>query len=390
MNDQVYDYAIVGGGFFGSILASHLARNGARVLLCERGPDLLLRASLVNQARVHNGYHYPRSILTALRSRVNFPRFVAEYRECIDSSFESYYAVARRHSKVTSSQFAIFMKRIGAPIDVAPDGIRKMFDASHIEDVFRVTEYAFDAVRLRQHCWTRLHAAGVDVWLDSRVQSVRTDEGALRLAIARGPAETSVRARRVLNCAYSDINGLLRGSNLRPLRLKHELTELCLITMPEPLRNMAVTVMCGPFFSVVPFPSRQLHTLSHVRYTPHCWWHDDEHTTRGAYEYFQQAPRCSQFPHMIRDASRYLPALRDARQVDSLWEVKTILPRSEVDDGRPILMFNHPDLPGLTSIMGAKIDNIYDAISECDGAGPEGGTNAEGGPVSLCGSAAPR
>src|SRR5262245_39820454 len=93
-----YDHVVVGGGFFGRVLRSHLARAGGRTLLCERGPDLLLRASFANQARVHNGYHYPRSILTALRSRVNFPRFVSEFSECIDSSFEACYAVPRRYS----------------------------------------------------------------------------------------------------------------------------------------------------------------------------------------------------------------------------------------------------------------------------------------------------
>ena len=44
--------------------------------------------------------------------------------------------------------------------------------------------------------------------------------------------------------------------------------------VPEPLREMALTVMCGPFFSLVPYPSRGLHSFSHVRYTPHYQWHD--------------------------------------------------------------------------------------------------------------------
>ena len=371
MNDPVYDHVIVGGGFFGSILGSHLARRGARILVCERGPDLMLRASFVNQARVHNGYHYPRSILTALRSRVNFPRFVAEFPECVDSTFDAYYAIPRRHSKVTAAQFAIFMRRIGAPIEIAPEKIKRFFDSTLVENVFRVTEYAFDAVRLRQVCWKRLHATGVEVRVDTRVDAVRPRGDHIEVELVRGTTVKSVRARRVLNCTYSEINGLLRGSALRPLRLKHELTEMCLVSMPEPLRRIAVTVMCGPFFSVMPFPSRHLHTLSHVRYTPHCSWQDDEHTQMNAYEYFERAAKCSHFPHMIRDASRYLPALRDARYVESLWEVKTVLPQSEVDDGRPILIYRHSDLAGLTTIMGAKIDNIYDAISEYD-AGAQG------------------
>ena len=89
-----YDAIIIGGGFFGCTLALHLHRKyKLKVVILERDRDLLQRASFANQARVHNGYHYPRSILTALRSRVNFPRFVSDYTDCVADSFDAYYAV---------------------------------------------------------------------------------------------------------------------------------------------------------------------------------------------------------------------------------------------------------------------------------------------------------
>src|SRR6187402_885119 len=98
-----YDVAVVGGGFFGCELASHLALSSKRVCLLEQGDDLLKRASYVNQARVHNGYHYPRHLLTALRSHVNFAQFVAEYADCVVDSFDKYYAIARRFTKVNAA-----------------------------------------------------------------------------------------------------------------------------------------------------------------------------------------------------------------------------------------------------------------------------------------------
>src|SRR5207245_10217691 len=82
---------VVGGGFFGCALALALRERGQRVTLIEREPDLLQRASALNQARVHGGYHYPRSILTGLRSRVNCPRFLADFPGCVDRSFRHYY-----------------------------------------------------------------------------------------------------------------------------------------------------------------------------------------------------------------------------------------------------------------------------------------------------------
>src|SRR5262249_5036370 len=175
----------------------------------------------------------------------------------------------------------------------------------------------------------------------------------------RGSTSRVVIANLVLNCTYSRLNHVLSASNADPIPAKHELTELALVQPPEALGGAAVTVMDGPFFSLMPYPSagRGLHTLSHVRYTPHYNWHDQPNqpvvdllTTRGA----------TRFDHMVRDAARYLPAMRDTRHVDSLWEVKTVMPRSEKDDSRPILLRRCAEHPSLITVLGAKIDSVYD------------------------------
>jgi glycine/D-amino acid oxidase-like deaminating enzyme len=58
------DAIVIGGGFYGCEIALELVRLGfEKVVLVEREPGLLRRASFVNQARIHNGYHYPRAYL---------------------------------------------------------------------------------------------------------------------------------------------------------------------------------------------------------------------------------------------------------------------------------------------------------------------------------------
>ena len=52
--------------------------------------------------------------------------------------------------------------------------------------------------------------------------------------------------------------------------------------------------------------------------------------------------------------------MRGAMHLHSLWETKTVLPRSAGDDGRPILVRQHHDATGLISVLGAKIDSVYD------------------------------
>lgn len=360
------DILVVGGGFFGCSLASFLAQSGKKVLLCEREEHFLSRASYCNQARVHNGYHYPRSILTALRSRINFPQFIKDYPECIDSSFAHYYAVPRKFSKVSARQFSLFMERIKAPIRPAPAEIRRLFNRDLIEDVFLVTEYAFDAVKLKNLVEARMQKAGVEIWRQAEVNRLELENNdRIRAHIDHQGNRRELVIGQVLNCTYSNINHLLTNSRVPRIKLKQEITEMALVEPPDIFRDKAVTVMCGPFFSAMPFPPKGLHTLSHVRYTPHCSWVEGPDTEyQSAYEIFSRYPQQSSFEHMRHDAVRYLPCLGQSRQVGSLWEVKTVLPQSEVDDSRPILFKRIETMPGLFCIMGGKIDNIYDAYEE--------------------------
>ena len=138
-----YDAVIVGGGIVGCSLTRYLKANLDKVLILERESTILQRASYANQARVHNGYHYPRSLRTALRSRLNFPRFVEEYRDCIEQSFAMYYGIGKLFSKVTAAQFKTFCQRINAPLEPAPKEIKSLFNRDLVEEVFLVQEYAF-------------------------------------------------------------------------------------------------------------------------------------------------------------------------------------------------------------------------------------------------------
>jgi len=302
---------------------------------------------------------------------VNFPRFTEEYRDCVDSAFDKYYAIARRFSKVTGDQFATFCKRIGAPAEPAPKAVRRLFARELIEDVFLVREYAFDADKLAARFQADMLAAGVIVRVDATATSVRPDGECLALSFDGGSSSQTITARHVFNCTYSLINMVLGASGLPTIPLKHEFTEMALVSVPEPVQAMGVTVMCGPFFSVMPFPARRLHSFSHVRYTPHYAWQD----RAGAPPRNTGAAMSggSNFMRMQRDAQRYMPILEECEYVDSLWETKTVLPSSEVDDSRPILFKRDHGLPNLTCIMGGKIDNIYDVLAELEHVRLQGG-----------------
>jgi glycine/D-amino acid oxidase-like deaminating enzyme len=363
------DAVVVGAGVFGCALAIQLRKQGHSVLLVERENQPLERASFNNQARVHQGYHYPRSMLTAMRSRINFARFVDDYGDCVDQSRPAYYAVARSFSKVNAYQFQRFCQCIGAVARPAPKNIKALFHHKLIEAVYHVEEPVFDANRLRERLLGELSHSRVQLYTNFEVVKIRRDPDAMRVSIRHIDSperEEAVSAKLVLNCTYSSLNEVLRHSDMETYMLKHELTEMALVSLPDPLSDLCITVMDGPFFSLMPFPPRgPLHTLSHVRYTPHySWWErvaSDRSLPRGTSWPQMVKERQSNFRYMRADAARYLPSLAQAEHHDSIWEIKTLLPRSETDDSRPILFAFNKQHESVISILGGKVDNLYDA-----------------------------
>ncbi len=366
--DSTVDAVIIGGGFYGSAIAIYLAKQRGlkRIVLVERESALLTRASYNNQARVHNGYHYPRSFTTAHRSRVNQPRFVRDWPEAMKQDFTKLYAIARRNSKVTAKQFVRFCKEIGAKIEPADQSLHQLFEPRLIEEVFLVEEYAFDSSKLASWAESELRACGVEVRFETRVTAIsKGDHALLKVTMReRDGSEAEISSRYVFNCTYSGLNQFAGDFPGTQTKLKQEITEMALMQVPTVLKELGITVMDGPFFSLMPFPARGLHTLSHVRYTPHMHWNDQRNI--DPYQRLHDYEHATRVERMIRDVARYLPAVQDAQYVDSLFEVKTVLLKNEGDDGRPILFEKHEELPGCYSVLGGKIDNIYDVLEKLD------------------------
>lgn len=367
IEDSIQDAVIIGGGFYGAAIAIYLAqqRGLKRITLIERESTLLSRASYNNQARVHNGYHYPRSFTTAYRSRVNLPKFVRDWPDAVKQDFTKLYAIARRNSKVTAKQFERFCREIGAEIQPADSTLRALFEPRLIEDVFLVEEYAFDSTKLAHWAAQELKESGVQIRLESRVTAILNGQDRLQVITQPNHGhEELISSRYVFNCTYSGLNQFKGNFLGTKTGLKHEITEMALMQMPTALEGFGITVMDGPFFSMMPFPARGLHTVSHVRYTPHLHWDDQQNL--DPYQKLKQYERATRVDRMVRDIGRYLPAALDAKYIDSLFEIKTVLVKNESDDGRPILFEKHSELPGCYSVLGGKIDNIYDVLEKLD------------------------
>jgi hypothetical protein len=75
-----------------------------------------------------------------------------------------------------------------------------------------------------------------------------------------------------------------------------------------------------------------------------------------------EAEDSSAFLRMKLDALRYVPAIGEIEYQDSIFVDKAILTSSELDDARPVLIHEAGKKGRYLSILGSKIDTVYDAV----------------------------
>lgn len=103
-----YDKIIIGAGLYG-LYSAHLCGNlKESILVLEYDDAPFKRATFINQARVHNGYHYPRSFSTAIKSAHYFKRFNDDYGFSILTKFDQVYATSSEFSWSDAKQFQKF------------------------------------------------------------------------------------------------------------------------------------------------------------------------------------------------------------------------------------------------------------------------------------------
>ena len=91
---------VVGGGWYGAHLSLALIKAGADVELWEAADALFTGASGANPARLHQGFHYPRSRLTRAACQDHAEAFMARYGHLTRAIPVNLYAVAAHDSMV--------------------------------------------------------------------------------------------------------------------------------------------------------------------------------------------------------------------------------------------------------------------------------------------------
>ncbi|MEC4185349.1 FAD-dependent oxidoreductase [Adlercreutzia sp. R21] len=364
-----YDKIIIGAGLYGLYAAERCGRRGQSVLVLEYDDKPFERATYINQARVHQGYHYPRSLHTALKSAHYFQRFNADYAFCINKSFEQVYATSTEMSWSNAGQFIDFCKAASIPCrEIEPT---QFFRKGLVDGAFVTEEFTYDARILRDYLIDRIDSLPhVTIQYAARLSHIEPYGESYRIKLADGCTHTT---NFLLNATYASVNQILSLAQLDLFNIKYELCEIALCQPNENLRAIGITVMDGPFFSVMPFGKTGLHSLTSVSFTPHQTCREalpifDCQATPSALCSALQLNNCdlcpskpqTAFAYMSQLSAKYLQPEYSFTYNRSLYSMKPILQASEIDDSRPTVIKKHTENPTFYSVLSGKINTVYD------------------------------
>ena len=364
-----YDKIIIGAGLYGLYSALFCGEKGQNVLVFEKDPTPFRRATYINQARVHQGYHYPRSISTALKSAGYFERFNKDYGFCINREFEKVYATSSEYSWSSGEQFKKFCDAAGIPCEELQPG--KFFHDGMCDGAFLTREYTYDAMILKDYFLDKLEQLGnVEIWYGVDIVRIGRLSDVYELMLADG---RSMQTGFLLNATYASTNQILDKLGFEKFKIKYELCEIILCDVNEKLKAYGFTVMDGPFFSIMPFGKTGLHSLTSVTFTPHTTSYDPTPTfacqeKSGGYCSATSLGNCndctgkreSAFPYMANLARKYLREDYGFSYHDSLFSMKPILMSSEIDDSRPTVVRTYSTNPTFVGVLSGKINTVYD------------------------------
>ena len=363
-----YDKIIIGAGIYGLYSALFCGEKGQKVLVLECDQTPFRRATYINQARVHQGYHYPRSLSTAIKSARYFERFNKDYGFCINREFNKVYATSGKYSWTDGEQFKRFCKAANIPCEELHSN--RFFKDKMCDGAFLTKEYTYDAMILKDYFLDKLSKLkNVEIKYGVDIKRVDKEYTLYCLSVD----DKQYKSRCIINATYASTNQIMEMAGFEKFKIKYELCEIILCKVNDKLKDYGFTVMDGPFFSIMPFGKTGLHSLTSVTFTPHttsyagvptfsCQKESKGFCSPNHLGNCNDCPAKPQtaFPYMANLARKYLKDDYKFEYQKSLFSMKPILMSSEIDDSRPTIIRECSKNPTFISVLSGKINTVYD------------------------------
>lgn len=288
---------ILGAGFYGCHLAFELIADGHDVVIHEIKGAIFEGASGKIPARLHQGFHYPRSKKTRLACQEHIPEFMKVYGRFTRSVEINIYAIAEDHSIVDYPQYVDTLSREVPFSEIEP----KAFGLQNVEGAMLTAERHIVVDDVKNYFERKLEGFIV---FERGANLIDTPEYDLTIDATF--------------CA-NDSAGIDRY-------------EPCVVGLLEGPTDTAVTIMDGPFSSLYPWKERQsLCSISSAKWTPISKQCKTWHEAKYILDHLRPVQIKDNAYEMMDDLSKYYPSLKEKYTlIDTMTSIRA-MPLSGAD-----------------------------------------------------------
>jgi hypothetical protein len=289
---------ILGAGWYGCSLGLAFADEGHKVEIHETRDRIFAGASGNIPARLHLGFHYPRSRMTRAACQEHSEAFMARYGDLTAGVPVNIYAVAADRSLVDFDQY---VRTLQGEVEFVRVARPEEFGLRNVEGALLTGE---------RHIVTRLARSYFEDRLGDRI----------RLNMPPADLLDHPGYDITIDCTFCAHEGA-----------GVDRYEPCLVVLLEGPTDHAVTIMDGPFPSLYPWDEEKgLCSLSSALHTPlskeiRTWW--------GAVEAIQDVTQQeikARAARMVDQMAEFYPAVRSFRHADYRLSVRA-MPLSGAD-----------------------------------------------------------
>tara|TARA_B100000787_G_scaffold168248_1_gene156653 strand:- start:603 stop:1637 length:1035 start_codon:yes stop_codon:yes gene_type:complete len=330
--------AVIGSGFFGITLGLVLSKKH-EVDIYEKENSILNGASSSNQFRFHLGYHYPRSQKTMHEINKSKDLFISYFGKKVFGKTFNYYLVANT-SKTSYKKYEQFLIKNNLYYVS-----KNLFSNNKfIEKTILTKEKILNIFNFKKIVIDKIKKSNLNLKLKKEFNKKNLEE-----------------YDKVIIATYSNNNLLLRKLGIKKLSdYKFQLVEKILVKLPKQYSKKSFIVIDGNYVCVDPYLGTKYHLLSDVKLSK-------LETTIGKFPTFKNKNKkylnkgiiknikISRFNKFINRSSSYLPFLREAKYIGSMYVVRTIKKNKEKTDERTSSVNFHSNK--ILSVLSGKWNN---------------------------------
>ena len=261
---------------------------------------------------------------------------------------EHYYAIAKEGSKITGQKFLDFCKE--CELEYEEVRLDEYACPERIDLSIRGVESLIDPLKLKKLSEQKIKESGVNLLLERMFTSDQIDD-----------------YEKVVNCTYANANFILEKYPEAQKEYQFEVCEKPLLKLPPKFKGKSIVVMDGPFFCIDPFSTTNFHVMGNVVHAIHA-------TNVGLFPIIPENikplldkgiiknPPVTNFKYFLKVAQKFMPDLKEAEHIGSMYTVRTVLANVDATDERPTLVSKVGNK--IIHVFSGKLGNCVEAAEQ--------------------------